>query len=57
MKIPREKEENKHLFIEKENHMDELVEAYKRGYDKGYNIGFLDGKEVGWEEGHFDGES
>ena len=34
--------------------IDELVEAYRRGYDKGYKVGFLDGKEVGREEALYD---
>ena len=41
-------------MVEKE--IDKLAEAYKRGYDKGYNVGFLDGEEVGWEEATYDNE-
>lgn len=44
-------------MVSEEKQIDELVEAHQKGFDKGYAIGFLDGKEVGWEEGYYNGET
>lgn len=37
-------------MVSEKEHIDELVAAYKKGFDKGYDIGFLDGKEESLSE-------
>ena len=56
------------VIITEEEQMEDLLEAYRRGYakgekegydkgcDEGYDIGFLNGEEAGWEEAMYNGD-